>query len=34
MAEFERLKIVNAEIMGGGRGGKPVPKRKQSKAGK
>lgn len=30
MAEFERLKRVNAEIMGG-KGGKPVPKRKQSK---
>ena len=31
MAEFERLKKVNGEIMGGGKGGKPAPKRKQSK---
>jgi hypothetical protein len=29
MAEFERLKKANAEIMGGGKGGKPALKRKQ-----
>jgi hypothetical protein len=31
MAEFERLKKVNAEFMGG-KSGKPAPKRKQTKS--
>jgi hypothetical protein len=34
MGEFERLKKVNAKIMGGGNGAKTAPKRKQSKVGK
>ena len=31
IAEFERLKKVNAEIVGA-KGGKPAPKRKQTKS--
>ena len=30
IAEFERLKKVNAEIMGGAKARKPAPKRKQT----
>jgi len=33
IAEFERLKKVNAEIMGA-KSGKPAPKRKQTKVAK
>lgn len=34
IAEFERLKKVNGEILDGAKTGTPTPKRKQSKSGK